>query len=234
MDKMDFQEKLWGGIFGIIAIVAAIGEAVAGGLSVSSVFGAIKDVSGTLIVVVLLVTFVKQLPRKPKNIVEKLEKRVEDWGMANAPLIFKAQEYVAAKDSLYTQGYVLLQNPRDYVKLANINKEDMMWSEYAKYGNNRKTGKFLDMPAYMDMTRQDFSVLIVMEQSHFKNMDGIDEIVDDIKNAVEKKFDGRCGVSRSGKSLKLVVNYRKVETEQDIDFFVDTIDYILSLVKVIA
>ena len=74
MDKMDFQEKLWGGIFGIVAIVAAIGEAVAGGMSVSSVLGAIKDVSGTLIVGVLLVTFVKQLPRKPKNIVEKLEK----------------------------------------------------------------------------------------------------------------------------------------------------------------
>ena len=60
MDKMEFQEKFLGGIFGIIAIIAAIAEAITNGISLSTVFAAIKDVSGTLIVVVLLVTFIKQ------------------------------------------------------------------------------------------------------------------------------------------------------------------------------
>ena len=54
MDKLDLQEKIWGGVFGIIAILAAIAELITGGISAASVFGTIKDVSGTLVVVVVL------------------------------------------------------------------------------------------------------------------------------------------------------------------------------------
>ena len=88
MNKEEFQEKFWGGIFGIIAIAAAIGEAFANGISLSTILGAVKDISGTLVVVVLLVTFIKQLPRKLKNTSEILEQNVEKWGSDNAPLIF--------------------------------------------------------------------------------------------------------------------------------------------------
>ena len=101
MDKMEFQEKFWGWIFGIIAIVAAIAEAIANGISVATVFAAIKDVSGTLIVAVLLITFIKQLPRKPKNLLERLENEVEEWGKKNSPLIFKAEGYVAEQGGEY-------------------------------------------------------------------------------------------------------------------------------------
>ena len=55
MEKNETKEKVFELVFGVIAIVAAIGEAIANGLNASSILGAIKDVSGTLIIVVLFV-----------------------------------------------------------------------------------------------------------------------------------------------------------------------------------
>lgn len=70
MKKIDFSEydsfeKIGGGILGAIAIVSAILEMVFNGISVATVMAAIKDVSGTLIVVmVLLVALKKLFPKK--------------------------------------------------------------------------------------------------------------------------------------------------------------------------
>lgn len=236
MDKMDRDEKLWGGIFGIIAILAALTEMFINGVTASSIAGAIKDISGTLVVVVLLVTFLKSLPRKPKNLSEILEQAVEDWGNDNSPLIFKTENYVAAQNSAYTQGFVLLQNPRNYVSLANskMDKDNADWKRYAQYGNGKLTGKFLDMPGYRTMTQDGFDVLFVMEQSHFKNMPEIDSIVKDIVAAINSRCDGQVLAERVGASYKIRLACKRIESVQDVEAFVDTLDFVLSLVKVVA
>lgn len=74
MDKIDLGEKVWGFIFGVIAIIAAVLEMFANGISTASILGAIKDVFGTLVVVVVFYLVIKSLPKKPKNITEILEK----------------------------------------------------------------------------------------------------------------------------------------------------------------
>lgn len=61
----DSLEKVVGGIFGVIAIIAAIVEMFLAGASIESIVAGIKDVSGTLIVVVLLIAFIKD--KKPKH-----------------------------------------------------------------------------------------------------------------------------------------------------------------------
>lgn len=70
MKKIDFSEydnfeKIGGGILGAVAIISAVLEMVFNGISVATVVAAIKDVSGTLIVVmVLLVALKKLFPQK--------------------------------------------------------------------------------------------------------------------------------------------------------------------------
>ena len=236
MDKMDNIEKLWGGLFGIAAIVAAIVEMFINGVNASSVISMIKDVSGTMVVVLILIAFINNLPKKPKNLTDILAKSVEDWGNDNVPLIFKTENYVAAQNTSFSQGFVLLQDPRKYVKLSNQNLErnNPEWKKYAEYGNSKFTGKFLDLPNYEKMTQENFNVAIIMEQSHFKKIENIDEILDDIRNAISSKCVGCISASRSGKSLRLNLSYKKIESIQDIEAFVDALDFILSLVKVIA
>lgn len=234
MDKIDFQEKVLGGIFGGIAIIAAIAEMFINGIDAASIVGAIKDVFGTLIVIVLFITFIRQLPKKPKNITERLEKSIEDWGNDNAPLIFKTVGYEVAKDSAYSQGFVLLQNPRTYPQLADISPASPNWIDYAQYKSpKRLTGKFLDMPSYDTMTHSKFDVLFVMEQKHFQDMD-IDNIIEDIIKAVNQKFNGKAWAARVGKSAKFTIHYNRIVTTDDIELFRDSLDFVLSLVKVVA
>lgn len=235
MDKIDFQEKKWGFIFGVVAIVAAIFEMVVGGISISSVLGTIKDVFGTLVVVVVFYYIMKNTPKKPKNIADVLEKTIEDWGLDNAPLIFKTEGYVSAQDSNYVQGFVLLQNPKSYPQLVDITPDNPNWIDYAQYKSpKRLTGKFLDMPAYMTMTSSAFDVLIVMEQTHFKNLENIDTIINDIVKAVERKFDGKIKVNRIGNSYKIKLSYNQITTNTEIEDFRDSLDFVLSLIKVVA
>lgn len=70
MKKIDFSEydsfeKIGGGILGAIAIISAILEMFFNGVSATTIMAAIKDVSGTLIVVmVLIVALNKLFPKK--------------------------------------------------------------------------------------------------------------------------------------------------------------------------
>ncbi len=58
--KID-KEILFGGIFGIIAIVAAVGEMIANGVSDSTILGATKDIAGTLVGVMVFIIAIKHL-----------------------------------------------------------------------------------------------------------------------------------------------------------------------------
>jgi len=66
--EFDYFEKIGGGILGAIAIVSAILEMIFNGISAATIAGAIKDISSTLIVVmVLLVALKKLFPKKQKG-----------------------------------------------------------------------------------------------------------------------------------------------------------------------
>ena len=93
MDKLDLREKILGGVFGIISIVSALAELMLGDMSASGIFGAVKDISGTLIVVILLVMVVKMLrPQKKSNFREIFDAAMEKVERNYRPLIRKAVE----------------------------------------------------------------------------------------------------------------------------------------------
>ena len=91
MEKLDFREKFWGGIFGVLAIIAVVAEVFVNGVSAATIWGAVKDVSGTLIVVILFVAVVKSLlpKRNKKPFAERLELAIKKWWDANSNMIIK-------------------------------------------------------------------------------------------------------------------------------------------------
>lgn len=77
-------ETFWGGIFGIIAIVAAIISTILGGIDGSSIWGCIKDVAGTMVVIMLLFA---SLPKFAKNFKEALQNELSEIVDKYSPLI---------------------------------------------------------------------------------------------------------------------------------------------------
>ena len=61
MFKRIDKEVLFGGIFGIIAILAALGEMLINGISAESVLSAIKDIAGTIVAVMVFVIAIEHL-----------------------------------------------------------------------------------------------------------------------------------------------------------------------------
>lgn len=89
MKKIEF-ETLWSGILGIIAVIAAVVELVLGGIEAVTVAAAIKDIAGTLAVVMVLFVAIKQTVHKePQNFDEVFTAAMEMVGNKYAPLIQK-------------------------------------------------------------------------------------------------------------------------------------------------
>lgn len=236
MDNLDSKEKVWGGVFGGITIISAIAEMIFGGLDAASVAGMIKDVSSTLVVVVVLIVFLKSLPKKMKKMDDILENVVETWGRDNIPFIFKIEGYEKSQDSNYVQGFCLLQDTGEYISLATTLKvdSDEQMKKYASY-RSKHTGKFIDMPSYKDMVSADFDVTFSLETKHFLEIENMGEYIDNIIKAVSIRMNYIVGVERIGKaSLRFKVKFKRIETKEAADSFVEVMDFILSLVKVIA
>lgn len=93
MKKIDFSEydnleKIGGGILGAVAIISAILEMVFNGISVATVMAAIKDVSGTLIVVmVLLVALKKLFPKKQHGFTNVFQEEMQSIVEKYSPII---------------------------------------------------------------------------------------------------------------------------------------------------
>lgn len=96
MGKVNY-ETLWGGLFGLVAIAAAVAEMALADFSPDAVAGGIKDIAGTLIVVVVLLVAIKSiLPKRFElSFPERLEKALDEWKEANGNMIVQRE-----KDSL--------------------------------------------------------------------------------------------------------------------------------------
>lgn len=73
MSKIGY-ETVFGGLFGIVAIIAIIAEMAIGGFDSASVAGGIKDIASTIVIVMVFIVGIKNvLKNYPKNFTETNE-----------------------------------------------------------------------------------------------------------------------------------------------------------------
>ena len=90
MNRDDFIDKILGGIFAVVAIVAATIELVLGDISTATVAACIKDVFSTLAVVVLFFAVIKdKMPAR--NFRQAFEREMVEISAKYAPLIRKEE-----------------------------------------------------------------------------------------------------------------------------------------------
>ena len=69
--KLDTETK-WGGIFGLIAIIAILAEMVIGGISPETIVAAVKDTAGTVVSVMKCKSNVCFVLRRTNDIVDTI------------------------------------------------------------------------------------------------------------------------------------------------------------------
>ena len=122
MNRDDFIDKILGGIFAVVAIVAAVIELVLGDISTATVAACIKDVFSTLAVVVLFFAVIKdKMPAR--NFRQAFEREMVEISAKYAPLIRKeeAPEVQDVESASYIAKKKKLDSVICYDMASNLN-----------------------------------------------------------------------------------------------------------------
>ena len=105
MERNEFIEKIIGGVFAVISIVAALVEMALDSFSVAAIVGGVKDIFGTLVVVVLFFAVARDIIPKIK-FKDRLTNAIEAWQKENENMIIRDPatdiEHKGAEPSCYS------------------------------------------------------------------------------------------------------------------------------------
>ena len=129
------RETLFGGIFGVIAIVAIIVEMVLAGISAESVTAAIKDIAGTVVSVMVFIIAIKHILKQfkeSKSFEDNLKNALDSWRDDHSNMIVVNDKYgIEHKgEAVVFHSYGLKTNISDFYE----NKE------------TNSSGRFVTMP----------------------------------------------------------------------------------------
>lgn len=203
MDRNDFIDKIIGGIFALIAIGASITEMALGGFSVEAIVGAIKDISGTIIAVLVFIIAIKAfLPKKAKNFKVAFEQEMERELKKYAPLIQKDEQVVGRYNIASRIDAIYDNNMGKYHTLFDFDFKNKLTFSVSK-------------TLFMGRSTEDFS-----------EMQG--RIVSDIAGKITKNYEIVADWKKTTSGFELILS-RDAETVEDVESVVDVIDAILLL-----
>lgn len=228
MKHIDLETKL-GGLFGFTAIIAIIGEMYLSGFSVAGLMAGLKDISGTLVsVLVFLVAIRVFVQNSPKNIEEMLPFKWKQFESEYRPLIFKVKDYVVKKEGYYTHGFCILKDIAEYPDLLNIQKGSEKYNQYAAY-RSQKTTKFLQLPKLADMIAESKTEGTFKIEMNFK-----DNVlyIDDLKEKIQMEIESRFQYSVSKHSDYLTIEIPQVSSLEDIERLFSMLGFAIRLFQI--
>lgn len=212
--EFDALEKVGGGVFGVIAIGGAIAEMVYNGLNAASIAGCIKDVAGTLIVVMILIAALRRiLPKhgfdevfedEMKNVVERYKPAVKRGEDVKRGETIRNYVYNIAADL----NCIIGAEPKNYTtEFFYINEKDCTITFKV-----RKT--------------------VFFGSSSEKKNEELEKIAEHIKNCVNTRFAaGKIANSNIDiKELNISFNYIQQATPEDTaKMLASVVDYVILL-----
>ena len=216
MDRNDFIEKILGGVFAIIAVGAAVAELFVNGLSAATIVACIKDVFGTLAVVILFFAVMNNiLPRWKFD--DKLRGTLEEWQENNSNMIVRKPEHDNGEGG------------KTFYSLD-------MKTEVADFYNtesHKKTGLFVRMPVIDKNNYQNsFEISFSMNKGTFFGDVPESELTTDDYKTIATRFIELTNAKYQGfataqlKSPKtIIISFKNgLHTKSDIDTYIDVIN----------
>ncbi len=221
-------EKIIGGVFGLIAIIAAILEMKDNGFSSVIIYGGIKYISGIMVaVMVFLIAINSYLNNRPKNLEEELKNKFNEFEQKNIPQIYRVKNYIQAQNSKYIQGFCILQDFSLFPELCgNVEKDSNKYNELSDY-KSKSTGKFLDLSDYNTILSKNFNIKF----SFIKSSSYSSEYKDKILEAISKKFNNKYKVHHKSNDF-FELDIPKIEDKKDITEMVSLFEFVITLYQI--
>ena len=214
----DSTEKIVGGIFGVIAIVAIVFEMKLGDFDSSAIAGGVKDIASTLITVVMLIVAIKALrPKKkePFSFEEELKTRLSAFVAENSRML-KAKDTEEGNQNYY---------------------ELYMETDFHAYFGERttlRTGWFMRIPPVDEKiyAQEGLKMSFHLNQGTFfghnkpeNEVVAYAEIGDKIKSLIVREWKEDVLICQYNKTKKEIeIEFEKpLTTKEDIDLVIDLI-----------
>jgi hypothetical protein len=218
MKKSIGNEIILGGFFGVIAIAASMYEAYLGGFSGAAIGSSIKDISGTMVAVMVFLIAISSIVKKneKKSIEEMIECSLKEWVGANSNLIVKSKD----DDKTGKHGYSMKTDIMDFYRATPM---------------TQNTGWFMRLPkieknAY---TTGDFKILFHLNKGTF--FQGVNLDKDKLKDSLSKLaktfssyINGRHGdlATAESKGDQITVVMKPIQNEEDVKNMINVINVI--------
>lgn len=203
MKKIGF-ETLWGGIFGGVAIIAAILSLVLGEINASAIADCVKDVAGTLIIVIVLFVAIKQLlPKKSGDFNAAFEAEMSKVSAKYEPLITRDEEYFSKGKIMYrivpNFNAIFGEKPNSPVKLFDFDGQQTINFSVTK-------------TIFMQRGGQEFT--------------SQEKIISDITHKLERTFPERIKCLQQKDGFRIIFN-EPLTSQDDAVFIAQVIDVVI-------
>jgi len=224
-NDLDSKEIIWGGIFGIIAIVAAVIEMFLGGFTAEAIVSSIKDVFGTAVVVVLMISFIKQniKKEKPFDLTVELNKAIKTWYEKNDNMIVLKSEYnrksrESTSDDCFGLG--LRTDVSGFYQHELISNASGLFLRMPTLAAENYREKDVDIE--FSLNKGTFFEGVVLDEQSLKN--AFSKLNKEFVGYIEGKFSSDK-VRSSGKDRSIIVRIKNgVNNKDDIALVVDVIN----------
>ena len=211
--KKFLEEKhdLLAGIFASIAVIAIVCEIVWSGSTKESIVTGIKDVSGLLIDVLVLVVAASVLIRKPINFKDKF----------NEAMMALNSKY----DPLLTVDKKTENSEKDFIRYNIASNSDALFSGTAKSPER----------IFQLAKEKPEEICFYINKSFFNQKGGVDfepsSIANEIKSRLTSTYSNfKYSTNPNGNNYELHIKFNKtLETNDDIDMLIELIDYTILL-----
>ncbi|MBO7393583.1 MAG: hypothetical protein J6U98_05215 [Abditibacteriota bacterium] len=211
------KEILYGGIFGCIAVIAVVIEVFLGGFSIDAVIGGIKDISGTIVAVLVFLIAIRQFrPSKSElSFEERLSSALDKWCMENANMIVRNERIDG-----HAYGIGMRTDIQDFYRSVPLTKQ---------------AGRFVQMPIIdaENYNKNDIKLTFELKKGIFfsdrpelqgeelnKAFNSLNEL---FCGYINNKFAGFASASGKDDSITVVIR-EPIVTDEDISRLIDLIN----------
>ena len=214
-------ETAFGGLFGIVAIIAIVVQMIMDGMTSSAVLSGVKDIASTIVIVMVFIVGIKNVVKNyPKNFNDKLTAAIDKWVEENSNMIVRNPEH----DTIHRG-----QEATRFSLDLKTEVKDF----YNSVGITKNTGLFLRMPMLKEENYAESEISLnfyLNKGTFFSNRSKDADLTADYQQLIEmfcglvnKKYSGF--VDAAGKQQMITVNITKpIKTNDDIDDLIDVIN----------
>lgn len=220
--KLDTETK-WGGIFGLIAIIAIIAEMVIGGISPETIVAAVKDTAGTVVSVMVFYIAVKHILKQikeNKTFEDRLKNSLDGWQKEHSNMVVRKEVY-----DFETTGQPA--TCFSFGLKTNI-------SDFYNNSTSNNTGWFLRMPILKKENYINGNVVLKFHLNKGTFFEGIEMTKEELTSGYENlnklfrefinaNFNGFACAKGSKQDIAVTIE-QPIETQDDIDRMISVIN----------